>query len=121
MKKSKTLFKIVPVNENDPSDLFYFPRLCRSKEYWLTKIQNELYAVVSSYMEKDNLTIKQFALKIGKSERYVRTILDGYFDGNISNFLMISLACGKVPKIEFEDFKTVIEKREQESEKYKNK
>ena len=115
MKKSKIQFKIAPANENEANDWPSFTRLCHSKGYWLTHIQNELFRVVSSYMENNKLTPKQFALKTGKNERYIKNILNGYFDGNISDFLIVSLACGKVPKIEFEDFKTVIERREQES------
>ena len=77
--------------------------LIRSKEYWLAKIQNDLFSVMENYMKKKKLNRTKLAAKLGVTKGYVTQILNGDFDHKISKLVDLSLACNKVPIISFLD------------------
>lgn len=79
-----------------------FAELAASSEYWLTKIQNELYACVEEYLEKNRLTRTQFAQELNVSKGYVSQILNGDFDHKLSKLIDLSLAVGIVPNVKFQ-------------------
>ena len=80
-----------------------FHELARTKGYWLTKIQNELYSCVDEYLEKNKLTRTQFADQLHVSKGYVSQILNGEFDHRLSKLIDLALAVGVVPNIKFQD------------------
>lgn len=84
--------------------------LLNSKEYWLTKIQIDLFNEVEKYMEKHELNRTQLAEKLGVSKGYVSQILNGDADHRISKLVELSLAVGVVPNLLFENLESYIKK-----------
>lgn len=81
--------------------------LLKSKEYQLGNIQDDLYAIVEDYLQKNNLTPKEFAEKLGVSERYIKKVLAGYFDGKLTKLVELALSVGKAPIVLFQDVEIV--------------
>jgi transcriptional regulator with XRE-family HTH domain len=79
--------------------------LLKRPNYLLTKYQNEIFRQVSAYMLSNNLSQKQVAEKLGVSNAYVSQILNGNFNFALKKLIEIGLMIGKVPTIEFLDFK----------------
>lgn len=82
--------------------------LLKSKEYWLTEIQMNLYEIIENYLRENNLTRNQFAEKLGVTKGYVSQILNGDFDHRLSKFIELSMAVGKVPRVDFIDIKEIL-------------
>lgn len=83
--------------------------LLSSKEYWLSKIQIQLFAVVEDYIKDNKLNRSKFAEEMGVTKGYVSQVLNGDYDSRISKLVELSLAVGKVPFIEFKGLRQVIE------------
>lgn len=84
--------------------------LIQSKEYWMAKLQIDLFNEVETYMKKNGLNRVQFAEKLGVSKGYVSQILNGDADHRLSKFVELSLSIGLVPTLSFEDIDTLIER-----------
>ena len=82
--------------------------LIKSKEYWLAKLQIDLFNEVEAYMEKHNLNRTQFAKKLGVSKGYVSQILNGEADHRISKFTELALAIDLVPSVSFEKIEDLL-------------
>lgn len=76
-------------------------KILRSKGYNITKIQNELYRQLTSYLKEKKITRTQFAKELGVSKGYVSQILNGNFDYKLSKLVELSLAIGKIPEIKY--------------------
>lgn len=76
--------------------------LIQSKEYWLAKLQIDLFNEVEAYMKKTGLSRVQFAESLGVSKGYVSQILNGDIDHRMSKFVELALSIGLVPSITFE-------------------
>ena len=94
--------------------------LLSHKEYWITKIQIELFNHCEEYLKRNNLNRTQLAEKLGVTKGYISQVLNGDYDHRISKFVELCLAIGKVPVIEFEDIEQIIEKDKRDDIK-KNK
>lgn len=86
-------------------------KLLRSKGYNVTKIQNELFRELTSYLEENKMTRTAFAKQLGVSKGYVSQILNGDFDFKLSKLVELSLAMNKVPEVNFESVSKAIVKR----------
>jgi transcriptional regulator with XRE-family HTH domain len=76
--------------------------LLKSPIYWLTGIQIEVFNLLNTYMEENNLTQKQVAEKLNVSPSYVSQILNGNFNFTISKLIDLALLVGKAPILHFE-------------------
>ena len=83
--------------------------LLKSKIYWTEMIQLDLFNVVRKYLEDNKMSKKDFAQKINKTKGYVSQVLNGDFDHRISKLVELSLAAGKVPRVEFVDIEKILE------------
>lgn len=83
--------------------------LVRTEEYWFETLQNEIYRIVSEYIEKEGMNKTQFADKIGVSKGYVSQILNGNFNATLKKLIELSLAIDVVPSIEFKNIVDFIE------------
>jgi transcriptional regulator with XRE-family HTH domain len=83
--------------------------LLRSPEYWFEDAQNELYRQVVAFMEKEGLNQTQLAERLGVSKGYISQILKGEFNYTLKKLIELSLAIGKVPKIEYQDISAAVE------------
>lgn len=82
--------------------------LIKSKEYWLTQLQNSLYQKVEEYLKENRMTKSEFAQKMGVSKGYISQILNGDFDHKLSKFIELSLMIDKVPLVKLEDIDKVL-------------
>ena len=82
--------------------------LISSKEYWLSKIQIELFNQVSDYLEKNKMKRSDLAEKLGVTKGYISQILNGDSDHRISKVIELSLAIGLIPEIKFKDLEEYI-------------
>ena len=75
--------------------------LLSSKEYWLSKIQIDLFNQVSSYLETNNINRSELAKRLGVTKGYISQVLNGDSDHRISKMVELSLAIGLIPDIRF--------------------
>lgn len=80
-----------------------FPELARTRGYWLTKIQNDLYNSVEDFLQQQGWTRTQLAEHLGVTKGYVSQILNGDFDHKLSKLIDLSLAVGVAPNIKFQE------------------
>lgn len=87
-------------------------QLLRSPIYWLTHLQIEIFNLLNTYMEENNLTQEQVSEKLDVPSFYVSQILNGNFNFKLSKLVELSLLVGKVPIIQFETIEQILEKEE---------
>ena len=83
--------------------------LLLSKEYWLAKIQTQLFSEVQEYIDLKQINRTIFSQELGVSKGYVTQVLNGDYDNRISKLVELSLAIGKAPLIEFRNLQSVID------------
>ncbi len=81
--------------------------LIRSQEYWLSKIQIDLFNEVEKFMKKNELNPTQLEQRSGFSRTQISQILDGDANLTISELVDLSLALGLAPHLSFEDLSFV--------------
>lgn len=82
--------------------------LLKSKEYWFTEIQLNLFNLIDEYRKKHKLNQTQLAEKLGVTKGYISQILNGNFDHKVSKLVELALAFDKVPFLEYKDLEKVI-------------
>lgn len=75
--------------------------LLSSREYWIAKIQLDLFNQIENYMTEHQLSRTQLAEKLDVTKGYVSQILNGDFDHKISKLVDLALLMEKVPKIDY--------------------
>ena len=88
-------------------------QLLNSKEYWLSKIQIDLFNQVFDYLENNNMNRSELAKKLGVTKGYISQVLNGDADHRISKMVKLSLAIGVVPDVRFKNLKEYLETDEQ--------
>ena len=84
-------------------DLYNIHNLRKEPEFILTQLQNELYHELNAYMQKNELSKKQLADKLGVSASYISQVLNGRFNFTVMKLVELSLAIDKVPVIRLEE------------------
>ena len=82
--------------------------LLNSKEYWLSKIQIDLFNEVEKYMQRNGLNRTQLAEKLGVSKGYISQILNGDAYHRISKLVELSLAIGMAPRLSYENLDLLV-------------
>lgn len=82
--------------------------LLKSPEYHFENAQNELYAQVMEYMEKEGINQNQLAERLGVTKGYVSQLLKGQFNHTLKKLIDLSLAMGMVPHIEYRTIADVL-------------
>ncbi|MGV3602005.1 MAG: helix-turn-helix domain-containing protein [Dyadobacter fermentans] len=83
--------------------------ILRGTGYWLAKVQIQVFNLLNTYMEENNVTQKQVAEKLNVSPSYVSQILNGNFNFTISKLIELALLVGKAPIIHFETIEQILE------------
>ena len=82
--------------------------LITSSEYWIETIQNKVFSDVSEYIEKNDVSNKIIAERLGLSKGRVSQILSGEnLNFRIDTLVKLCLAIGRVPDfrlVEIQDF-----------------
>ena len=81
--------------------MFNLEEITRSPDYWISRIQLDLYHEVRSYLNKNGMRQSDFAAQLGVSKGYISQLMNGNFDHKLSKLIKLSLAIGKVPELEF--------------------
>jgi len=87
--------------------------LIQSKEYWISKIQINLFNEVEKFMLENNLNRTQLAEKLGVTKGYISQILNGDSDHRISKLVELSLSIGLVPSVNFESLNEFLARENQ--------
>lgn len=88
------------------NNLYNIHALRKQPEFVLTQLQNELYRELTAYMERNTLSKKQLAEKLGVSPSYISQVLNGNFNFTILKLVELALAIDKVPVIRLEEPRT---------------
>jgi len=83
--------------------------LLRTEEYWFETLQNEIYRMVSEYIQKEGINKVQLAKKIGVSKSYISQILNRNFNYTLKKMIELSLALEKAPAFEFKNLEQYIQ------------
>lgn len=83
--------------------------LLKTEEYWLERIQNEIFRQVEAYLKENQLTQTQFAEQLGVSKGYVSQLMKGEFNYTLKKLIELSLAVGKAPVLDFISLKEIIQ------------
>jgi len=86
--------------------------LIQSKEYWMAKLQIDLFNEVEDYMQTNNLNRTQFAEKLGVSKGYISQILNGEADHRMSKLIELTLAIGLIPNVTYENATDLLKREE---------
>lgn len=76
--------------------------LVETPEYWMEKIQNEIFRAVYDYMEQNDFNQSRLAQDFGVSKGYISQILNGNFNFSLKKLIGLSLALGLAPALNFE-------------------
>jgi transcriptional regulator with XRE-family HTH domain len=82
--------------------------LLKTPEYWFEQAQNELYRQVTEFMREEGINQTQLAEKLGVSKGYISQIMKGEFNYTLKKLIELSMAIGKVPRIDYKDINDVI-------------
>ena len=77
--------------------------LLKSKEFWIVKIQNQLYEELEKYLRENNVSKTELANKMGVSKGYISQILNGDFYHKLSKLIEIIMVMDKVPILNLEN------------------
>ena len=84
-------------------------QLYEAPEYWMERIQNDLYRELQAYKEREKLNQTQLAEKLGFTKGYISQVLNGNFNYSLRKLIDLSLAIGVVPDVEFRDLAEFID------------
>lgn len=99
-----------------------FNEIIKSSDYWLEKFQNEIFRMLSTFMNEERKSQSDVAKDLKVSKSYISQILNGNFNFTLKKLIEISLYVGKVPTIEFVSISKYItnHKREVIKNKFNN-
>lgn len=78
-------------------------KLYQTPEYWLERIQNDIFRMVHYYMEEKHLNQSALAKELGVSKGYVSQIVNGNFNFSLKKLIELSIALGVAPKVNLEE------------------
>lgn len=76
--------------------------LKKSPSYHLMQLQLSVFNMCDREKERKNLTNQQLAKQLGIGVKKVRQILEGDYNGNISQLIEIALKLGYIPEFKFQ-------------------
>jgi len=87
--------------------------LLKTREYWFETLQNDIYRVVSEYIQEEGINQTALAEKLGVSRGYISQILNGNFNYTLKKLIELSLALNKAPSFEFKNLDSFIKEDNQ--------
>jgi transcriptional regulator with XRE-family HTH domain len=98
----------------DRTEMYKWP------EYWLERIQNDIFRMVRQYMEQEGLNQSGLSKHLGVSKGYISQILNGNFNFSLSKLIELCLTLGVSPCFDFKTMEEYIEKEEVRLERMQN-
>ncbi len=84
--------------------------LLKSPDYWFEAAQNDLFAEVKQYLDKENISQTELAEKLNVSKGYISQIMNGNANFTMKKLIAFFISIGRVPQVEYLDFEEVIKK-----------
>ena len=78
-------------------------QLYQKPEYWLERIQNDIFRMVHHYMEEKHFNQSALAKELGVSKGYISQIVNGNFNFSLTKLIELSLALGVAPKVNLDE------------------
>jgi len=94
-----------------------FGKVQESYEYWAELFKLEFIDDITALMEKQGISQKGLADKMGNSEAYISKVLNGYANLSINSISKIALALNAAPHIHVSPKEKIIEWKERDSYK----
>jgi transcriptional regulator with XRE-family HTH domain len=95
--------------------------LYRTTEYWLERIQNDIFRAVHEYMEEKGLNQTALAKELGVSKGYISQILNGNFNFSLTKLIELSLKLDVTPKVDLSESIEAYTSRQEERLGYMQK
>lgn len=83
--------------------------LLKSPDYWFEAAQNDLFAEVKQYLDKENITQTELAERLNVSKGYISQIMNGNANFTMKKLIEFFILIGKVPQIKYVDLEKVIQ------------
>ncbi len=85
-------------------------QLLKNEKFWTETIQNKIYHDLASYIEKEKISQKELAKRLGVSKGRISQILNGTnLNFRIDTLVKICMAIEKIPNFKLEDIDSFIE------------
>lgn len=95
--------------------------LYKTREYWIERIQNDIFRALNDYKEENNLKNNTaLADKLGVSKGYVSQVMNGNFNFSISKLVDLALTIGVAPDLELKALNVFINEEEVRLERMVN-
>jgi transcriptional regulator with XRE-family HTH domain len=95
-------------------------QLFRQPEFWIERIQNDIFRAVRRYMEEHDLNQTQLADHLKVSKGYISQILNGNFNFSLTKLVDLCLALGVAPDVHLNDLNDFIEYEENRLSRMEN-
>ena len=82
--------------------------LMHRPEYYVDRVQNEIFRIVRGYMDKEGLNQSQLAARLGVSKGYMSQILNGNFNFSVTKLVELCLSLGIAPNLQLADLENFI-------------
>lgn len=84
-------------------------QLLKNERFWTETIQNKIYNDLATFVEKENISQKELAKRLGVSKGRISQILNGdNLNFRIETLVKICMAIGKIPSFSMEDINSYI-------------
>jgi len=90
--------------------------LLKSPDYWFEAAQNDLFAEVKQYLDKENISQTELAEKLNVSKGYISQIMNGNANFTMKKLIEFFISIRRIPKIKYLDFEEVIKKDKSKQE-----
>lgn len=85
--------------------MFNRSKIYKSPDYWLEKIQNQIYREIEAFRERKKISRTELAFELNVTKGYISQVLNGSFNFTLKKLIDLCLHIGKVPIIKFVDLK----------------
>lgn len=83
--------------------------LLKSPDYWFEAAQNDLFAEVKQYLDRENITQTELAERLNVSKGYISQIMNGNANFTLKKLVDFFISIGKVPQVKYLDFEEILE------------
>lgn len=82
--------------------------ILNSPEYWLCRVQIDIYVVLSDYMRINKLSVADMAKRANVKKKHIKQTLDADFNLSFEALVKIALACHFAPVVQFKPIDEII-------------
>lgn len=83
--------------------------LLKSPDYWFEAAQNDLFAELKQYLDKENITQTELAERLNVSKGYISQIMNGNANFSMKKLIEFFILIGRLPQIKYVDLEKVVQ------------